>query len=652
MLTAILLRNIKNYSNINFIPICSYESKYSIYVGNNGVGKSAILEAINVFFNEKEWNISISQKKTEAYICPIFLIKKTDVRGSLKELYTIVSDSLWETTVDFNTDAIKQFLRFRDKLKPDYEQDYFLVMIGIGYDNYKIPYFSSFDSLLRKVLKEKKGIDDEAITGEYGKILNDVRNRYSYIYVPVEESPDELLKLQNYTMQKMLNTDLLSEIEKVLNEKTKQKNTIISQINNSLDEFVEKINSIIITIDDRYSFSSDYYKRGSLTAKDLRNKVLEAYFPLRTLKVEKKKVSQLSSGEQRKAIIDIAYAILAANEKKATEKEIILAIDEPENSMHVSNCFNQFLRLEELASKFGKQVIITTHWYGFLPIAQDGDMHYITDNDGGEKIRSFSLYNYTEQRREYPDVIELKSLYDLATALITYMRHGNCENWIICEGSDDKIYLEHIIDNSKYKILPVGGCGNVVKLFQLVYEPLSDKTENPMSNILFLTDTDEKFTYISAPNELGGKLKKRHVFLRRLQREDDQIRLVDPLKSNYFTQTEIEDCLNPKIYYKTLVELINDGQDEELKRIVNNFNINSGARLSRIKGDDACISPLDIQYINKKSLIISFAEDKNNKKRIAKKYVELCDYYKEEFVYDLKIEIERVFGKKESDEGN
>ncbi len=48
MITAILLRNIKNYRNINFIPICDSRYMYSIFVGNNGVGKSAVLEAIDV----------------------------------------------------------------------------------------------------------------------------------------------------------------------------------------------------------------------------------------------------------------------------------------------------------------------------------------------------------------------------------------------------------------------------------------------------------------------------------------------------------------------------------------------------------------------------------------------------------------------------
>lgn len=40
MITALLVRNIKNYGNVNFIPICDDSYSYSIFVGNNGVGKA------------------------------------------------------------------------------------------------------------------------------------------------------------------------------------------------------------------------------------------------------------------------------------------------------------------------------------------------------------------------------------------------------------------------------------------------------------------------------------------------------------------------------------------------------------------------------------------------------------------------------------
>ena len=64
MISGILLRHYKNYGNLKFIPICdSTEYMYSVYVGNNGVGKSAILEALDVVLNDRYWNVNCKKKK-------------------------------------------------------------------------------------------------------------------------------------------------------------------------------------------------------------------------------------------------------------------------------------------------------------------------------------------------------------------------------------------------------------------------------------------------------------------------------------------------------------------------------------------------------------------------------------------------------------
>lgn len=93
MITAILLRHYKNYGNLKFIPICdSTQYMYSVYVGNNGVGKSAILEALDVVFNERTWNVTFNMKRVEAFICPLFLIDKTKISGGKQALFEVISN--------------------------------------------------------------------------------------------------------------------------------------------------------------------------------------------------------------------------------------------------------------------------------------------------------------------------------------------------------------------------------------------------------------------------------------------------------------------------------------------------------------------------------------------------------------------------------
>lgn len=363
------------------------------------------------------------------------------------------------------------------------------------------------------------------------------------------------------------------------------------------------------------------------------------------LKRNGRKISQLSSGEQRKALIDVAYSVLVANGNNDTEREVILAIDEPETSMHISNCFNQFMMLESLAKIYGKQVIITTHWYGFLPITQFGNMHHISrKEDNKVKIDTFDFYNYLEDRRNYPDVIELKSMFDLATSILTYMRNKPETNWIVCEGSDDKTYLDCMFeDEDNLKILPVGGCGNVVKLFQLLYSPMTEKEEaqSICSKILFLIDTDVQFKQVNKPLELSGG-KKNNIFIRRLQLDSGEIRLIDPtILNNTYAQTEIEDCLIPKIYYDSLVDVINVVGTENEREIMSKYAFVTGAKQSRLKGDNSCIVVTDISYVHKKQIIVDFAENSDNKYLIARKYAEKYKQSSDREPHKLQIAISK-----------
>lgn len=629
MIAGILLRHYKNYGNIKFIPICdSVEYMYSVYVGNNGVGKSAILEALDVVLNDRYWNVTIGMKKMEAYICPLFLIEKNKVSETSKYLFECVSDFFWEVDEKVNSNIkgnleLQNLLKYRNALREKYQDNYYCILIGVKHDNAREAYCATFDSAVKlKVEKELLKSNEEV-----KKLLDDLKQEiwdfYSYLYLPIEEAPTELLKLQNRTMQQLLNKNILAEIEKVLNRKTSGQ-SIVTQINNNLDEFINEVNTIIAKIDKKYGFSSELGIGGkkNLTAKDIREKILEAYFPLRELKVNGRNVNQLSSGEQRKAIIDVAYSILNANGQKETERDIILAIDEPENSMHISNCFNQFIMLEELAKLYNKQIMLTTHWYGFLPIAQNGSMHHIFEG----RIDSFCLYNIMEERRNFPDIIELKSMYDLATSIITYMRNHIDKRWIICEGSDDKIYLECILEEyQNVSILPVGGCGNVVKLFYLLYSPLTEKTElkSISGKILFLIDTDLYQKMVKPSMEFGGE-KLQSLYLRRIQINKNEIKLYDPCVANIYSQTEIEDCLDPKCYYDAVMETIKDSKETGLKEIVKNYEYVQNSKVSMLRGDNSCIRVTDCKFISDKSAIIDFAENTANKYNIAKKYVEIC----------------------------
>lgn len=631
MIAAILIRNYKNYANLNFIPIANdIENMFSMFIGNNGVGKSAVLEAIDLFFNNRTWNVTQGTKKTEAYVCPLFLVPKSSVSSSKKQYLEIISDYFWSDKAEQNpntknTPALQEMIKFRDSLKKKYLKTHYLVLCGVAYDSGRDAFFGSFNKNILDALSE-----EETEARVRANIVRDyLWQQYTYLYIPVEESPQQLLQLQNEAMQKLLNKDILQEIEKILTRKEDGSSgaTIVKRINQNLDTFINEVNSVISSIDSGYSFSAETGTKKSLTAKDIRAKIIEAYFPLRALKYSNKRVDLLSSGEQRKAIIDIAYSTLVANKGRKTDKEVILAIDEPESSMHISNCFDQFIRLEELTrGESKKQVLLTTHWYGFLPIAEHGMLHHISKDllQNQPQVVSFDLYNLLENRKNYPDDVSLKSMFDLAASMMTFMRQKQDYRWIICEGSDDKVYLETMLEGYKdLRIIPLGGCGNVVKLYQMLFGYMTEKNGDHVSKIrtLFLIDTDLQMLKVQIPFQYSTE--KTNTNLRRLQIVKGKVSLIDPTSSSTYSQTEMEDCLNPEMYWQAVSATIEARGTSAQKKALKNVEFVEGASLSLLRGDDSCICPKEGKFLKDKKAIIAFAENTSNKYAIANKYASL-----------------------------
>ncbi|WP_029837051.1 AAA family ATPase, partial [Vibrio parahaemolyticus] len=104
-----------------------------------------------------------------------------------------------------------------------------------------------------------------------------------------------------------------------------------------------------------------------------------------------KHINSLSSGQQRLALMDVAMTLLSTNQMN---KQVILAIDEPENSLDSAHRFSQFSRLTELSEKYDHQLLLTTHWYGLLLRPSEGRLHFVSENgDNAPKLNSYPLAN-------------------------------------------------------------------------------------------------------------------------------------------------------------------------------------------------------------------------------------------------------------------
>ncbi len=590
MIVGVFLKNYKVYDGIKFIPV-TYDEYFSAYFGQNGVGKSSILEALDTFFNGRPWNDFKSGKGGNGYvnipyIVPVFLIKKDEVQISLKKWIPIIeklSNYYWNVKSIDNSVEGNTFIEFRNRLNDKVNKDdFYLLALGIREDEPRNIFFGTFqrqnnffehlglERSDKKNQNEKYKDEDEIIAEHFSngyELLTDIKDLYHYIYIPSDVEIASYTQLETQNMQKLMHKDVKKEIQKAISQEK------LDAINASLKNFVDNISDKLTD----YTYEKPMAGKSNITMPDLVNKIIKAYFSIRVLTKTtpvKVPVNNLSSGEKRKALIDLAYAFLDDNEEH--DRKIILAIDEPEISLHISACYEQFEKLK-IISSHNHQVIITTHWYGFLPVLGLGIAHNIV-NYGNEKlITSYSLYKYQEEinlskiQHEPPYDVYLKGIYDLVQSIVASLRADKPYKYILVEGSSDKIYLEHYLKyfvlNDNLRIMPLGGCGEVLNVMEHLYMAMSKTRDKYTGKVLAIVDTDNRILQPKFYEDIESLKFRRILF----DSSEKNIILenISSLRGNPITT--IEDILEPEIFKAVLKEICKEKEqsfsffDREIK---------------------------------------------------------------------------------------
>ncbi len=613
----------------HFIPLSS-GSGFSSIIGDNGVGKSTILEALDIAFDRRffiDWPIN-NEAKAEGisgdnfpYLAPVFAIRKDSLRKSTKEESALykkakkLSDYLWKSEAPEDAEGVLgAFQQYKQELSTRFDQEeYLLLIIGKKFDENEIyfgPFHHSLDFIGGKADKEFK---EEDIQTYFSGFYDYINSHYSYIYIPVETDVNTYTKLETQDMQKLMDRNIQNVIVKAIKPST------LRQINNDLDEFIKDIEGVLET----YEYKGHY--KNSLTMPDLVSKIIEAYFSIKVLNkiteggTGRIPVSELSSGEKRKALIDIAYSFLVKNTDR--DSNLILAIDEPEASLHISNCFEQFEKLIGI-SRQNHQILISTHWYGYLPIVTHGSATSLkSGTDSSVTVSFFDLYNYREAitnarsrvKGPLPVDYNIKSYNDLVQSIVFTLLQEDPYYWIICEGISEKIYFEYYfqeeIQSKSLRILPVGGYREVKKIYDYLKFPMQDPDYAIRGKVYCLIDTDQERV------EVDYARNKNLFFERLLNVEGSGTELVDINSNQTSPPTEIEDCLDPVIFYQTLMEF--SSEDENLANILKEYPLLDGALSS---SDFLDLRRTDRQYI--KDFFDS--NSGSNKVWFAKKYIEIA----------------------------
>lgn len=606
MIVGLFVKNIKTYSGINFIPL-TYNNNFCGIIGKNGCGKSSVLEALDYVFNNRaEWNYHISYKKqglakTTPYVVPVFLIAKNTISDpQTKEIVEKYSQIFWRVHYNevnsSNAETCKQFIKHRDNIVQYVSKDnYYLMTIGCDYE--RKTSLSIFDTL---PTIDKLQID---------KLRKIIFNLYDYVYIPKDIEPEKMMKLETEELQIVLGKTLQDIISDIFDQEK------IFGLNRKLLEFTNKLSDQL----GEYEFKTSQERQIALRRNSLYDLIIEDFFKKRklhkTFQGRSISISMLSSGEKQQAILDLYYNLIKF--LRESKRVLIIGIDEPEASLHISACYNQFNKLYELCSPVC-QTIFTTHWYGFIPTIEQGGIVNISTMQGEHKFDIFDIERYreqirqqiVEQKRYLPLDISLKSINDFIQSIISSLMQETPYNWLICEGSSDKVYLEayfrDVIKANKLRIIPVGGVGEIAKIYKQLLIFFDDQhiKKEIKGKVFLLSDTDSELHQYPIKHGINNLENKRLL----LDEREDRIKLVNIDCQFVSPATDIEDSMNGKICKRVL---------QTLKE--------STPLLSFIDDDDAsekCAAvALNLNRENTKKLKEFYNTD-NNKFLCAKRYVE------------------------------
>lgn len=610
MIIATILRNFKCYKGINIIPFSNGSlDSMNIIIGDNGVGKSAILEGLDTLFNDSPWivNNEIRGRKDDVSVGAVMLVEKDRADRALdsreKQMMEEISTFFWN--VDVTTTTLRQYQKLQElRQSVEYaKDDYYLLVVGREYEQREF-LFLTFTNQLRNSLSDPKP-NNQTLS----KIIGRITELYTYIYIPVETSISEFVKLQNKSLQTLMDSSVRDSIAQELNNKRvsrdigngrKKRLSVLELINEFLEKYVNNVERDIQSVYPGYSYKPAPRQSSKLTANHVVDTIVSAYYSKRAFKKDDKEISYLSSGEKRMILIDIISAFI---KKQNPAHELIIAVDEPENSLHISKCYDQFLRIEDIALKYKHQLFVTTHWYGSLPCISKGSLIHI-DQHGHPTL--FNLYNYYEKRGDLPEDVYLKGFFDLSSSLL-YAFRSSKKNWLLVEGYEDKKYISYHLHNDDLRIIPLGGCGNVRKVYEHLYASFASKDfQYSTKKMVCLIDTDAQCPMLSVDS---GKQKDILKIRRWNEQEDGETALVD-VNTPSRRETEIEDILNPQQFYNAVKETIDRYGEQEDKEAFAAFDYDNTATRSRIKGDNGILklNTLDRNANDDKQRIIAFVD--------------------------------------------
>ena len=415
-LSKLKLENFRAYKDETTIEF----NDLNVFVGKNDIGKSTILEALDIFFNENKGVVKIDKDDINKE-CQIE--ENTDIK-----ITVVFEDLPDELTIDATnpTTLADEFL-----LQRDGSLEILKIFSNGGKEKVFIKAYHPTnplcsDLLLKKNTDLKKLLTDEmecedktknacirkAIWNHYASDLNlseidieiaklDAKNTWEQLkkYMPLyslfqsdrknSDGDSEVQNPMKLAVQEILkNGELRNTLNKVAEEVEKKLNEVSSKTLEKLKEMNSEIaNSLTPVIPSPESLKwEDVFKSVSITGDN-------------DIPINKR-----GSGVKRLVLLNFFRAEAERRQRENNVPSIIYAIEEPETSQHPSHQRKLIEAFIELSKADKTQILLTTHSPAIVKLLQFEHLKLIINSERKEII------NIERNNLPYPSLNEVSYL--------------------------------------------------------------------------------------------------------------------------------------------------------------------------------------------------------------------------------------------------
>lgn len=462
-ITTVLIKNFRGYKNTTVTPI----NKLTAFVGQNDIGKSTLLEALDIFFNDGKNiikmdrnDINVNSDSNETIIgvtfknFPTELIVDTSVPTSLKEEYLLNSEdeleihkiyrngSLKETVIIANYPNSPMCADLHQKKKEELKQIVEAHGLGVA-DKRK-------SSLLRKAIfssvenpiLEKTSIN---ITAEGAKqIWTSLKD-----YIPMYEL------FQSDRKNHDQDSEIQSPIKVLINEVLKS-DSIAVPLQKAFKEIEDKTKALVeLTIEKLNEMNPELAKELNANFDD---PSWEKAFKFSLDTENHIPVNKRGSGARRLILLNFFRAEAERRKSERNVPNIIYAFEEPETSQHPKHqqiLIDAFL---EMINSDVNQVLLTTHSPSIAKMLPTDSLRLISKNESGDTIIK------TPNESIFEEIVDALGIYPSIE-----VNNPKSVSLAICvEGKNDITFLKHVNNKNSFKsiidicsehviILPMGG---------------------------------------------------------------------------------------------------------------------------------------------------------------------------------------------------